>query len=107
MDYKYVIGSIVILIVAVVYFLNPPKQINAFYGYRTPLSRKNPENWIKANRLASVILLLLSFVLVLLSVLFFVLKWEGTETIWFNTLLLGIISLVLIVEIKLRKTHSN
>lgn len=28
----------------------PPKKINSFYGYRTPLSMKNQESWDEANR---------------------------------------------------------
>ncbi len=107
MEYKYIVGSVIILVVAVIYFLYPPGQSNAMYGYRTPRSRKSPDNWKKANRLASIILLVLSVFLLSISLLFAVFQWHGIETIWFNTFLLGIVLIFFIVEIKLKNTHQK
>lgn len=40
---------LLLAILAVVFYKNPPKEINSLYGYRTPRSQANPTIWKAAN----------------------------------------------------------
>lgn len=47
-------GSYALMLLLSLYFyFNPPKKINSLYGYRTPRSMKNAENWEYANQLSA------------------------------------------------------
>lgn len=58
---------ICMIIIGRVFINKPPKQINAFYGYRTSKSLKNKETWEFAHRYYGKILRVLGFILLLLS----------------------------------------
>ncbi|HEK18841.1 MAG: hypothetical protein C0154_12695 [Mucilaginibacter sp.] len=42
-----------------------PKKINSLYGYRTPLSMKNQQNWDEGNRYSAQLMLKLGVILLL------------------------------------------
>ena len=107
MEFKYAVGSFVLMLVCVAYYYFQPKQINSIYGYRTRMSRKNPENWKLANRLASTILIVISVILLLLSVFFCYLRRPDIGIFWLYTLLIGLAFLFIIVEIKLIKISNS
>ncbi|MDZ5472251.1 SdpI family protein [Bacillus sp. 31A1R] len=74
MNEGLVIGT-VFLVAGIILFLFPPKQINHIYGYRTSNSMRNKENWQKANRYSSILLMifgifLLLFALIVKSIIF-------------------------------------
>lgn len=46
----------------------PPKNINSFYGYRTPMSRKNEDTWRFAHKHSGKLLLRLGLILIPASV---------------------------------------
>lgn len=52
--------SLMLLGVSIIYFLFQPKNINYFYGYRTPRSMKSKEHWKVANKMAVKMLMVLS-----------------------------------------------
>ena len=43
---------LLLLLGSLLFYLKPPQKINSLYGYRTPRSMKNPDNWYYANKLA-------------------------------------------------------
>lgn len=45
--------SLLLTVLAWVFYRYPPATINPRYGYRTPLSMKNVDTWQTANRLAA------------------------------------------------------
>ncbi|TAH42216.1 MAG: SdpI family protein [Bacteroidetes bacterium] len=68
--------SILTLLVGLIYLLvafimkkRPPGQINRVYGYRTPRSMKNQENWDEGNRYSTKLLFRFGYSMLLLSVL--------------------------------------
>ena len=53
----------------------PPKEINSWYGYRTPLSKKTPENWKFSQKYSSKEMIKSGFCLMALSSLACVTEW--------------------------------
>lgn len=45
----------------------PPKKVNWLYGYRTPLSMKNRQNWVFAQRYSARKMMLTGLVMFILS----------------------------------------
>jgi uncharacterized membrane protein len=82
-------GSIFI-IVGLVSYLFPPKNINYLYGYRTSSSMKNPEVWAFSQKYATIKMIQAGFILLAVSCtsLFFEIKEN-------QHLILGISSLLL------------
>jgi uncharacterized membrane protein len=75
-------------LIALVFYLFPPKKINRFYGFRTSLSIQSNEHWHFANKLASVLFLIFA---VFNFVLYFVFTYLNQD---FN----GLIKLLIILE---------
>ncbi len=61
-----IIIDVALIVPFVLFYLFPPKKMNALYGYRTPRSKKNQGNWDFAQKY-SARLFLLNPVLVLLT----------------------------------------
>ncbi|MBK0404014.1 SdpI family protein [Adhaeribacter sp. BT258] len=59
------------LLMGIIYYLKQPKDINGFYGYRTPRSMENLEIWHYANKLAAKYMLIITHVTVAISLLYF------------------------------------
>lgn len=58
------VGAVFIL-VALIQKRFQPKKINSLYGYRTPLSMKNQQNWDEGNRYSAQLMLKLGVILLL------------------------------------------
>ncbi|WP_101907397.1 SdpI family protein [Tenacibaculum dicentrarchi] len=103
---------IVLLIVSIIYNIKPPKKINGIYGYRTPYSIKNEENWIYCNKLASKYMLINTHVILLLLLFIYALYYF--EYLSLNTVInfiwiipcLCLVFMVCIIEIKIRKRNE-
>ena len=69
----YIPLSTGLVFIAVGFIMNryPPKTINSFYGYRTPSSMKNQEQWNFAQLYSSNLMIKLGVILCLLSILGF------------------------------------
>lgn len=90
---------LILLGVAILYFLFPPKKINALYGYRTYRSMKNETNWLYSNRIASRGLFLICLFNLTLSLLFIDLEISYYMTLFvFETFLL-----IIWIEHKLKR----
>lgn len=102
-----------ILIIGIIFFNRPPKNINFFLGYRTDLSMKNAQTWEFANRLLGKIWLILGAALlpVMCVPMFFVMK-SSEHTIGVLAAILASVSLLPIifsgffVEIQLKKNFT-
>ncbi|OJW17122.1 MULTISPECIES: SdpI family protein [unclassified Mucilaginibacter] len=58
------VGAVFIL-AALIQMRFRPKKINSLYGYRTPLSMKNQQNWDEGNRYSAQLMLKLGVILLL------------------------------------------
>ncbi|WP_158557134.1 SdpI family protein [Mucilaginibacter conchicola] len=47
----------------------PPKNINSLYGYRTPLSMKNQQNWDEANRYSTQLMFKMGLILLVAGII--------------------------------------
>ncbi len=63
---------------------HPPKEINAFYGYRTSMSMKNADTWAYAHRYCGKIWYICGWVLLIPSVvlMLLVLGRDEDRTPW-------------------------
>ena len=92
--------------ISLYFLLRPPTEINGYYGYRTPRSMKNPDNWRFANRLGSRIMFASACVAAVLSGLILLVGKQHLSQAWLLSLL-GVIAFlsplltIPIVEIKL------
>lgn len=85
----------------------PARRINHFYGYRTPLSRRNKKSWMYAQKLSSR--LIFSFALIILLIqLYWSYKPNHLEVIlWFilPSILITFGITELFLKMKFGKTH--
>ena len=98
-----------------IYFAkNPPKEINGFFGYRTPMSMKNKDTWNFAHhhcgklwKVIGAILLLISFIPMLFLI------GKGTEVIEIFTGVISAIQVIVLLgsiiptEIALKRTFDK
>jgi uncharacterized membrane protein len=59
--YTYYIGTLILTVVGVVFWMCPPKKINGLYGYRTTRSCKSQEAWDFAQRYSAKLLTIFGF----------------------------------------------
>ncbi len=97
----FLLGSLILLVVGLAYFFFPPKGINQVYGYRTPSSTKNDQNWEVANTWASRLFLILSIVMCVLIYLNQDLKLMASDDLFITSFLSGVAIIFLVVEVKL------
>ncbi|MGA0415299.1 MAG: SdpI family protein [Flavobacteriaceae bacterium] len=90
---------LILLGVAILYFLFPPKKINALYGYRTNLSMKNKTNWLISNKIASRGLFLICLFNLTLSLLFL----DIGLSVYLPLFGFQILSLMIWIEYKLKR----
>lgn len=65
MDNPTVIISFILMIF---YYYSKPKKINSWYGYRTPRSIQNQEQWDLAQKYSATLSLYLLFILLLIQI---------------------------------------
>lgn len=103
----FLLGALVLLVVGLFYFFLPPKGINLVYGYRTPSSTKNDENWEVANKWASRLFLGLSAVMCLLLYINQDLKLMDSDDLFISSFLVGIALIFAVVELKLWRMNKE
>jgi uncharacterized membrane protein len=90
-----------LVVVALVFYLFPPKRINRLYGYRTFRSMKNEDNWRIANKSSSQIMLVSVTILLLISLLFDYFDYEN-DTLLLGMLLIAFFALFYYTENKIK-----
>ncbi|QSE95840.1 SdpI family protein [Fulvivirga lutea] len=90
-------------------FLNfPPKSNNAFYGYRTPMSRKSQETWDFANQLSAKMIVGIGIITSLFQILLiYSLPTESAINFSVITLIVLLIAHIPYVEHRLRNEFDN
>lgn len=92
------IGPLIQLATGYLLAIFPPKYMNGFAGYRTPMSKKNIETWVEANNYSTKLLITSSWIsvlIILISSLILGESYLGVEIFLFITLM--IISIIVIV----------
>lgn len=92
----------IFLFFAVLMKVFPPKKPNYLYGYQLESAKMSTEHWKIANKYASNYLICLYSFLILLSIIFECLKYDGRIV----CLIIAIISLILIYFAIERKLKS-
>ncbi len=97
MDYltKNVIGSIIILILALIGYFYTPKTRSAF-GYKSPMSLKNEKTWKYANNLASKLFLVVAILFIFLGFLLYKICDSDYNAYKYSFLFLTISSVLII-----------
>ena len=100
------------LLMSLIFYFRPPGKINGLYGYRTPRSMKNPENWNYANKVAPKYMLISTHVALAISLIyFFIVKDSFSFTATFLPInflyCFSLICIIPVVETKLRKFEKR
>ncbi|MCH3905303.1 MAG: SdpI family protein [Lactobacillus sp.] len=93
----------VIMAVGVLWLIAPAKRPNRVYGYLSYLAKVNPTSFAKAQRWASLYLLLSGLAALILGILIHSLHWDRFFIIWLLTGWLFIILPIAATEDKLYK----
>ncbi|MFS4416646.1 SdpI family protein [Maribacter sp. 2307ULW6-5] len=99
-DFSF-LGALFLLLVSFCYLVFPPKGINPVYGYRTPQSTKNEENWQWANRWGARSLLGISLVLCGVTYLNQEMRFMASDHLFLGTFLGGVGIAMAIIELRL------
>lgn len=112
---KYIIILLVpalILACGVISLNRPPKQINSFYGYRTPRSMRDKRSWDYAQSMMSeyfiyysLLSLVISAILAVLSRIFF--DRDYIPCLIMLLQCIGIFAVIVRVENNLKKEHKR
>ncbi len=60
---------LIILVVGLIFYKFPPKDINSFSGYRTTKSMKNLETWKEANKYSTILMIRYSLATLVLTIM--------------------------------------
>ena len=102
------------LIIGIIFKRFPPKNINSFYGYRTPMSKKNEETWRFANNHSARLLIYIGLILTPASVipLLFLMK-KSSESLAITSLIITLVEVVVLLsssvatEVALRRNFER
>lgn len=99
----------IFFITGLITYYFPPKKINHLYGYRTPRSMKNQQNWDIAQQFSTNKMIQGSLVLILISFSKMVFKITETTDLWVGALsTIGVVIYVLFTtETKLKKKEVS
>ena len=98
---------ILLLVISILFKIFKPKKRNAWYGYRTRLSKLSQSNWDEAQKYSSTIFIIVSSVLFVLGILFKVIAFKY-ELVVTNILILGgLTSIFIFTEKHLMNNKKN
>ena len=93
--------GLIFIMAGLVTLIFPPKKINSLYGYRTPLSMKNIDNWHFAQRLSAQLLIIGGLVLLLTGIIGLLLNLDEA-----HINMIGFVMMIIIVIVLFVKTES-
>ncbi len=100
----YLFMGPMLLVLAVLFLLFPPRKINYVYGYRTPRSMKSREAWNYANRFSAKYLLGLALLTCLLQAVLILLLPMERAIVWLVAIMVaGVIAGIPLTEIMLKR----
>lgn len=86
----------------------PPKNINYIYGYRMPSSMKNQDTWDEAQKLGGISLSIFGVVIGIFGLWSIIKPLDiNNETALGVFLIVGVIVMIIIDEMKLRKIFNK
>ena len=102
------IGPLMLLISLIFYYF-PPKEINDLYGHRTSRSMKNKDTWNYANKKSTIMMLWVSLLTCFIQCFTIVLAYKLDQSILIATIFLciGLIVGSYIIEQDLKKKFDN
>lgn len=102
------IGAIFI-IAGLIMLIFPPKKINSLYGYRTPRSMKNIDNWNFAQKFSAKLMMIGGFVTLSIGIFetIFDMDEEVINLSGLIILILFAVILIIITEIKIKKFEKS
>jgi uncharacterized membrane protein len=103
------ITGLIFIIVGLVMLIFPPKKINSLYGYRTPSSMKNIENWNFAQKFSGKLLLIAGFLLLLIGIGGTVFNFDDKAIDSFGLVSMVILAVIVIImtEIRIKKFEKS
>ena len=101
----YTLG-IIFTIIGAIFKIFPPKKINYFYGHRTTLAMKNQDTWDEAQRYSANTMIILGVISILIGLVFKFLIKNISEGYQGRIFFIGIIIMILVDEIHLRKIFN-
>lgn len=91
---------LILLIVAMLFRIFPPQNINSIYGYRTRKSKKNLVNWKISNRYSANLMVIFMSALLLISLILNFINVDF-ENILIGMLLLSFVIIIVLTEKKI------
>lgn len=88
---------ILLIVIAILWMVFPPKTRNYFYGYRTALSMKTQENWKLANHFSSRVMLCTGIVILGIHIVAFFMLGSGASDLIVNFLMITYLLLTILV----------
>ena len=105
---------VIMVVIGLIIKRFPPKKINSFYGYRTPMSKKNEDTWRFANLYSAKLFLWIGLILIPVSVvpLLFLLKKSEDILVIASTVITAadvtaLLASAIATEIALRKNFER
>ncbi|HRP90901.1 MAG TPA: SdpI family protein [Edaphocola sp.] len=89
-------GGLILMVVGLIMFKFPPKNINSFYGYRTTNSMKNQKRWDFAQKYSAKEMIKLGIVLMMTTTIGFITNFENLTNMFIG---LGLMILTIIILI--------
>jgi uncharacterized membrane protein len=104
---KLFLPGIVILIIAILFKIFPPKKANWIYGYRTSSAMKNQETWNEANKYSANLLLLSGFVTLIAGIMCYYYPNKNSINLVATSFVVMVIITISMTEIHLKKTFNK
>lgn len=96
-----------LLVIGYIYKINPPKEINHFYGYRTRRSMKNQQIWDYANKIGAQAMINAGVVTTISGLIPLFLDWKHAHFIPLFVSLASILGTMLYCEKRLDKNYDK
>jgi uncharacterized membrane protein len=97
-----------LLAVGVIMKIFPPRNINGFYGYRTPRSMRSLEAWREANAFCANAMIVLAVCISCFQLVTYILLDHERSLLWSaGSLVVGLIVVIVITERHLKTKGFN
>lgn len=101
------IALFIVFIVSLLFYLFPPKEMNAAFGYRTWRSKRSQQHWQVANRTASKVFFAFASLALLTGLALLLIDRKDLELIPTAIIFLGLLITLIITERKLAKIKKG
>jgi uncharacterized membrane protein len=101
--------GIVFILTAILTQIFKPTKINGLYGYRTPASRRNPQNWRFAQKRSSTLMIIAGAFLIFVGILgdFFRLSENSSAIVGVSIIIATIVAMIYKIETDIKKFEQG